>query len=360
MKDLYKKIKNFFITHSKVPIKEKIFFVQQLSIMVKTGISLAVAIKTLRKQTGNKKMALILQEVEDNIQKGSLLSKTLEKYSKDFGQLFVNMIKSGEQSGRLEEVLKQLFIQMKKDHAIVSKVKGAMIYPSVVLIGMVGVGILMMVFVMPNLIGVFEELNAQLPVPTRVLIWMSKATQQYGIILFAVFIGLIVLFLRFKATKKGRRMIHKILLNIPVSSLIIKKVNIARFSRTFSALLKTDIPIIETFQITSRVLGNQIYSDSLDAAQEKIKKGMRVEEALRPYPKLYPPVILQMISVGEETGSLDDILEQTAQFYEEDVDQTMTNFPALIEPILILVLGVAVGTMAVAVIMPLYSLSQQI
>jgi type IV pilus assembly protein PilC len=360
MKNLFRKLNEYLFRFTKVPVKEKIFFVQQLNIMVKTGISLGVGLKTIKDQTQNKKLKKILNDVSDGVQKGELLSQGLEKYKNDFGELFINMIKAGEMSGKLEEVLGQLFTQMKKDHEIVAKVRGAMIYPSVVIFGMVGVGIFVMVYVMPTLVGVFNELDADLPLATKVLIGMSNFLNSFGIFVLIAVILLGVGFLKIIRIKKGKKIFHTILLKLPVISMLIKKVNLARFCRTLSSLLKTDIAIIQSFDITSKVLGNQLFKEALISAQEFIKKGQRIEEALHKYPKLFPPVILQMVAVGEETGSLDTILEQTAQFYEEDVNQTMSDFPSLIEPILILVLGVAVGTMAVAVIMPLYSLSQQI
>lgn len=354
------KINDFFVSHGRVPMKEKIFFVQQLNIMVRSGISLSVGIHTLKEQVRNKKMKKIYADLEETVKKGELLSKGLEKYKKDFGELFINMIKSGEVSGLLENVLAELFNQMKKDHAVLSKVRGAMIYPSVVILGMIGVGTLMMVYVMPNLISVFSELNVQLPLATRILIATSQFVTAYGIFLLIALIAFIAVFIRFITWQKGKKIFHAVLLKTPIASQIIKKINLARFCRTFSALLKTDIAIIQTFETTQKVLGNQLYKDALEEAREKLKKGQRVEETLRPYSHLFPGSVLQMIAIGEETGSLDKILEQAAEFYEEDIDQTMTNFPSIIEPVLILILGVAVGLMAVSVIMPLYSLSQQL
>ena len=344
----------------RVSVTQKIFFVQQLGIMIKTGISLAIALKTLSKETKNKRFKGILTDIEQGVEQGNFLSVELSKHQKVFSELFVNMVKSGEASGRLETVLEQLYVQMKKDHAIVSKVRGALIYPAILLSAMVGVGGLMVVYVIPNIISIFDEVDIPLPLATRILIGISKFVNLYGLYIFIVGIILLIAFLRFIRLPYGKRMLHKTLLKIPIMGQIMKKINIARFCRTFSSLLKTDIAIIKTFEITSNVLGNRLYRDALRDAQEKIKKGQRIEEALRVYDKLFPPVTLQMIAIGEETGSLDTILEQAAQFYEEDIDQIMTNLPSIIEPVLILILGVAVAGMAVAVLMPIYSLSQSI
>jgi type IV pilus assembly protein PilC len=181
------------------------------------------------------------------------------------------------------------------------------------------------------------------------IIWVSLAT----IIAVTAFIMII-------KSPKGKHEFHRIILATPIIGKIAKKINLARFCRTLSSLLKTDIPIVQSFEITSKILGNLMYRDALQEAKEKIKKGVSIEESLRPHNKYFPPVILQMISVGEETGTLDEILEESATFYEEEVSQTMSDLPSIIEPVLMVVLGVAVAGMAVAVIMPMYSLSQAI
>lgn len=356
-KSTFFSLNNLFL---RVSIKEKIFFVQQIGIMIQTGISLAVALKTLASQTKNKKFKAILTDLQLTVERGSLLSSGLEKYKKVFGDLFVNMIQAGEQSGKLEEVLKQLFIQMKKDYDIVSNVRSAMIYPCIVMTAMVGVGIMVIVYVIPNLTSIFKETGAKLPFATRALIAISGLTITYGLYIFIAFIACVILFIRVKSTLKGRYILHSILLKIPIAGGIIQKINLARFCRTLSSLLKTDIAIIKSFEITARVLGNELYRRALLDGKEKIKKGKNVHDSLEPYSRLFPPVIMQMISVGEETGNLDVILEQSAVFLEDEVGQTMKNLPSIIEPVLILILGVGVAAMAVAIIMPMYSLSQQI
>lgn len=343
-----------------INLTQKIFLVQQLSVMIKAGISLAVGLKTLAQQTKSKSFSKILTDLQQKVEKGNLLSKGLKEYQKLFGELFISMIEAGEASGRLEDVLKQLFVQMKKDHEIVAKVRGAMIYPSIVVTMMLIIGTLMMLYVIPTITGVFTELNVELPLATRILIALSGFFVKYGLyLLIGIVVGVIGLN-RIIATPKGKRIFHKILLRTPIMGRIIKKINIARFCRSMSSLLKTDIPIIRSFEITSRILGNRIYREALLDAKEKVKKGITIQESLQPYTELFPPVVLQMISVGEETGALDDILKDSAEFYEDDVSRTMENLPSIIEPVLMVILGIGVGGMAVAVIMPIYSLSQTI
>ncbi len=353
-------IKIFLEKFRRVSLSQKIFFVQQLGIMIKTGISLSIALRTLAEQAASKHFRRILTDLRLQVEKGNTLSKSLEKYQKIFGELFINMVRAGETSGKLEEVLKQLFIQMKKDHDIIAKVRGAMIYPLIVVTMMLAIGILMMVYVIPNITVVFKEVNVPLPLATRIMIGLSDFLLKngiwvlLGIIILSIPLGIII------KSPKGKYQFHQIILHLPIFGKIIRKINIARFCRTLSSLLKTDIPIVQSFEITSRILSNLLYREALMEAKEKIKKGISIEESLRPYIKFFPPVILQMISVGEDTGTLDEILEESAIFYEEDVSQTMSDLPTVIEPVLMVILGIGVGAMAVAVIMPMYSLSQSI
>lgn len=354
------RIKNLFTKPRSIKLTQKIFFVQQLSVMIKAGISLSVALKTLATQTTSKSFRKILIDLQAGVEKGNLLSKGLKDYQNLFGELFISMIEAGEASGQMESVLKQLFVQMKKDHEIISKVRGAMIYPAIVVTMMLAIGTLMMIYVIPTITGVFTELAVELPLATRILIWISNFFLQFGLFVAIGLVIFIVVMSRVIKTKNGRQTFHSLILKTPIVGSIVKKINIARFCRSISSLLRTDIPIIKSFEITSRILGNVIFRNALLDSKEKIKKGISIQESLSPYTDLFPPVVLQMISVGEETGALDEILEESAIFYEEGVSQTMENLPSIIEPVLMVFLGVGVGGMAVAVVMPLYSLSQAI
>jgi type IV pilus assembly protein PilC len=354
------KFSTFLERFQGIRISQKIFFVQQLRVMVHSGISLSVALKTLAEQAPSKNFKKMLINIQQEVEQGNMLSKGLSRYQRAFGELFINMIKVGEASGKLEEVLNQLFIQMKKDHEIIAKVRGAMIYPAIVISMMVIIGILMMIYVIPNLTGIFRELNVELPLATRILIAVSDFTVANGIFLIIGVVAFIILFWVAIRTRQGKLYFHATLLHLPIAGKIIKKINLARFCRTMSSLLKTDIPIVQSFEITAKILGNQLYRNALMTAKDKIQKGVSIKESLTPYAKFFPPVVLQMISVGEETGSLDQILEESAIFYEEEVAQTMDNLPTIMEPALVVILGIAVGGMAVAVISPLYSLSEAI
>jgi type IV pilus assembly protein PilC len=357
---LLKKIDNFLLGFSRVPLKERLFFVQHLGVMLKAGISLSTAILTLSEQTENKLFAKTLKDISDDVNKGESFSDSLRKHEKVFSELFISMIEAGEISGNLEAVLNQLFIQMKKEHSLLSKVKGALTYPAVIIMAMFGIGTFMMVFVVPNITSMFKDFDAELPLPTKILINTSEIIAQNGLLAAAIFIAGIIILGKLLKTQKGKFIFQSLLLHMPVISPIVKKINLARFSRNISSLLKTDIMIIKCFQITAKTLNNLHYRSALLEMSQKIKKGGKISEVINSYPKLFTPIVSQMVSIGEETGELDTILIELAEFYEEEVDQIMENLPAIIEPILILVLGLGVGSVAIAIIMPMYTITSSI
>ncbi len=359
-KNFIEKVNFLLIKLSGVPIKEKLFFVQHLGIMLRAGISLAISLKTLSEQTENKFFRLILVDVSKNVERGVSFTESLRPHRKVFGDLFISMVEAGEISGKLEEVLHQIFIQLKKQHELISKVKGALTYPIVVVTAMGGIGIFMMIYVVPKITDMLKSFNAEMPLATRILIAVSDALVQHGILALVILIVVCAAIYKILHTYKGKFVFHSILLKLPIFSDIIKKINLAKFARTISSLLKTDIAIIKSFQITANVLGNLHYRKAMDEMAEKIKKGGQINEVISAYPKLFPPTVRQMIAVGEQTGELDTILEELASFYEEEVDQIMTNLPAIIEPVLILLLGCGIGGMAIAIIMPMYSLTSAV
>jgi len=359
-KTLLGKISDLAANLSGVPLKEKLFFVQHLSLMLRAGISLSVSLKTLAKQSESKLFIRILNNMAGTVESGKSFTESLRPYQKIFGELFISMVEAGEISGKLEDVLSQLYTQLKKQHELLSKVKGALTYPSVILAAMLGIGIFMMIFVVPKMIDMLSSFNADMPLPTKILIATSNALVNHGILFLGVFILLAAAIYKALHTYKGKFIFQSFTLVIPIFGPIIKKINLARFARTISALLKTDIAIIKSFQITANVLGNLHYREALQEMAEKIKKGGQINEVIKNYPKLFPPIVTQMITVGEQTGELDTILEELAGFYEGEVDQIMSNLPSIIEPILILILGGGVGAMAVAIIMPMYSLSSAV
>lgn len=338
---------------------EKMFFTKNMSVMVKAGISLSKGIYTLSLQTNNKKFSRVLSEIHFDLEKGETFSSSLAKHRNVFGDLFINMVKSGEISGKLEEIFNQLFLQAKKNHELVTKIRNALIYPVIICLTMIGIGIFTIIVVIPKIINIFSEADAQLPFATRTLIAISNAVNNHGLIVLISSISIITAIIKILHTKKGKYIFDAAILKTPIIAPIIKKINLALFSRTISSLLKTDIPIVEGFRITANVMKNSIYRKKLLEIAEEVKKGISITAAISKHNDIFPAMVKQMISIGEESGSLDNILIEVAEFYEEEVSETMDTLPSIIEPILMLVLGAGVTFMAMAIIMPMYSLTQQ-
>lgn len=339
---------------------QKMFFTQNLRVMIRTGFSLSLALRTLGLQTSNKRFKKILWQLEKDVEAGINLSQSLKKFPSVFSEYFINMVASGEASGRLEEILERLTIQLKKENLLVGKIKNALTYPIIVLIAMVGIGAAMFILVIPKITEMYKDAGAQLPIITRIIIGLSDLLNQ-NLLWFGLSL-LVFLFLAYRLFKSraGRRNFDRLVLKLPIVKNILKNINLANFSRTLGSLLKTDIPIVQTFQIVSRILNNYQYREALEKASEKVKVGEPIAKTLGNYPKLFPPMVLQMIAVGEESGTIDEVSQEIAEFYENEVDSTMSNLSTIIEPVLMLILGVAVAGMALAIIMPMYSLVEQI
>ncbi len=356
VKTLLDKIK----TIGTISSKDKIFFVQNLQVMIRSGLPLDRSLKTLAEQTSNMRFKKIISNLASDTEKGISFGVSLAKHRKVFGDLFINMVEAGEVSGRLEDVLKQIYIQIKKMHELKTRIISAMTYPVIVTVAMVLIGIGMMIFVVPKITGLFDKMSADLPVATRFLINISNFIVNNGILSAIAAISAIVFVVVTLRMKKTKFIYHYIFLRIPIFGPIVKKVNLAKFSRTLSSLIITDIPIVKSFEITAQILGNLWYRQSLLDSVENVKGGESLTDVLKKYPKYYPPVIVQMTAAGEETGTVDEVLGELASFYEDEIDQIMKTLPNIIEPILILMLGLGVALMAMAIIMPMYTLTQHI
>ncbi|NTW22075.1 type II secretion system F family protein [Candidatus Falkowbacteria bacterium] len=357
---LIAKINNALIKMSPIPADEKLFFVRNLCVMLKAGVPLLSALQTLCKQSVNKHFIQVITDTSKAVEKGKSFTEALKLNPDVFGELFINMVEAGEVSGKLENVLDQLYIQMKKHHELISKIKGALTYPAVVLFAMGGIGIFMMLVVVPQITSMLKDFNTELPLATKIIIGVSDFLAKNTTLALILIVAAIYVFIRIYKTTTGRYYFDLLMIKMPIFGKIIKKVNLAKFARTVSSLLKTDIMIIKSFQITANVLGNIHYRAAINDIGDKIKKGTPINEVVATYPKLFPPIVTQMIAIGEQTGELDSILQELAEFYEEEVDTIMESLPSIIEPVLILVLGSAVGVMAVAIVMPMYSITTSV
>lgn len=348
----------FFLTP--ISAAQKIFLINNLRVMIKAGLSIVDALRILAAQTANKKLQKMLEEIGAEVNKGKTFSETLIKFPKLFPEIYIKMMAAGEISGTLDENLAEITEQMKKNYAMNSKIRGAMIYPAVIVTAVVGVGVEMIVFVLPKLLNLFTELNAQLPLSTRILIVVSNFLIHYGLWLVFVFAAAVIAFIRLKRQPKIKWRLHGLLLRLPIFGRIAKQINLARFTVTLSALLKSAISIIEALEITAEILNNSHYKQAILEAAKKVKTGRGLSESLEKYPHLFPPLATQMILVGEKSGTTEDLLNELAIYYTDEVDQTLKNISTIIEPVLMIFLGVAVAGLAIAVIMPMYSLSQGI
>lgn len=343
-----------------VSLTERAIFTHNLFIMVKSGIPLAQSLGVLGEQTRNKHFQTILASMKRDIEQGETFSKTLGKHPRLFSEVFINMVAAGEASGKLETILEQLARQLKKERTLISKVRGAMTYPIIVVSAMVLIGVAMMIFVIPKITDIYVESAANLPLPTKILIGVSQFIVHNGILTAGSLLALFLFFRFLFHRPSGRRFLHAQVLRTPIAGTIIKKINLARFSRTLQSLLKTDIPIVQSFQIIEHTLSNVHYQTAMAEAAEALKKGVTIVDSLKKWPRLFPPMVTQMIAIGEESGRLDELANEIANFYEEDVDETMNSFSSIIEPVLLLILGLGVGAMAVAILLPMYSLTEQI
>lgn len=343
-----------------VPIAKKIFFVENLRVMLRAGISLAPSLETLAGQIESKGFAKVIANLAVRLERGESFAESLARHPSIFPEIFVNMVRVGEVSGTLERSLQELGGQMKKEATLRSKLRGALIYPAVVLSATVIIGTLMMIFVVPQILSIFNEVQVELPISTRILIAVSGFVQGNILLTIGLFIGTVIALILAGRHPAGKRVLHTAMLRFPIAGPIIRKVELARFTRTLSALIKTDVPVVEALRITSSILGNVQYRGAVAEASEELKKGITIAEALKKHPRLFPPMVTHIVTVGEQSGALDTLLDELATFYEADVEQILGNLTQIIEPLLIVVLGLAVGWMAVAVISPIYTLSQSI
>ncbi len=348
------------IFFSRVKVQEKIVFAHNLSVMVKAGLSLSRSITILEKQTKNEKFKNAVHSIGEDIKKGNSLNVAMKKFPKIFSKLFVSMVRAGEESGSLSETLEVVGEQMDKSYQIKRKIKGALIYPSIVIAAMIIVGILMLIFVVPTLTATFKDLGVDLPISTQIVVVVSDFLSGHTVSSLLIIILSIVFAKWFSKTKKGGRIIDFSITRIPIVGELVKKTNSARTARTLASLLSSGVDIIEALSITKDVVQNSYYKEVLDDAKSKIQKGKPLSASFSDAVNLYPILVGEMIEVGEETGRLTDMLIQVAIFYEDEVDNATKNMSTIVEPFLMVVVGVVVGFFAISMITPTYSLLDSI
>jgi type IV pilus assembly protein PilC len=343
-----------------VSLSEKMFFTRNLEVMISAGIPLPKAISSLKEQAKNKRFKKALEKIEEEIKKGTRFSDALSEFPQIFNEFYQSMIKVAEETGNLEEVLGILARQMERENEMKSKIIGALIYPAVVVLAMFGIGILMLIMVVPKLAETFKELEIELPLTTKIVIGLGNFLSQKWYLFFGILFFLVFFFFQILKTKAVKKIFDRISLKIPIISGIIQKTNSASTARNLSSLISGGVSLPRALEITANTLGNFLYKEALFSAVEKVKKGEKLSLALKPYQKIYPLTLISMIEVGEETGATSEILSKLAEFYEEEVSNATKNLVSVIEPVLMLFIGGVVGFFAISMVQPMYSMLQGI
>jgi type IV pilus assembly protein PilC len=347
----------------KLPIrigaKRVAIFTRQFSVMLDAGLPLVQCLEILGEQEENKNFRAIIQQVRTDVEGGASLADSMRKHPKAFDDLYVNMIAAGEAGGILDVILQRLSVYIEKIVRLKSQVKSALIYPVAVILIAAGVVYIILWKVIPVFTQLFAGLGGELPFLTRVVVGASNIVGRYSLFLIPA-IGAMIFFLnRYHKTHRGRRVIDGLLLKIPVIGMLLRKIAVARFCRTLSTLTSSGVPILDGLEITAKTSGNAIIEDAIMAVRKAVEEGRTLSEPLAET-KVFPPMVVQMINVGEQTGALDQMLSKIADFYEDEVDTAVAGMMKLIEPLLITVLGGIIGFIVAAMYLPMYSILQKI
>ena len=343
-----------------VPLKNRMIFCRHLAVMISSGVSLSRALIILAEQERNKTFQRVIRKIASEVKEGISLADAIAKYPGIFNQVFISMVRVGEIGGNLEEILKILSDQLEKDHKLISKVRGALIYPAIIIAVMIGIGTLMMMFVVPKISAIFVEFGAELPILTKIVIGISNFMANNVLITLGTMAGVVIGTRMFAKTLPGKMFFHRIFLKAPVVGGIVTKVNSARFARILSSLLNSGVSMVKALKITSDTLGNYYFKRATQQAAADIQRGIPLSKVIASYDKYFPYLVIQMVEVGEETGKTPEILIKLAEFYEEEVDQITKNLSSVIEPVLMVVIGAAVGLFAIAIIQPIYSIMNNV
>jgi len=339
----------------KVKDKHLAIYTRQFSTMVDAGLPIAQCLSILAEQSDSKVLRDVTGKIAHEVEGGVTLAESFRKYPKVFNDLFTNMLQVGESGGVLDVVLQRLSVYIEKAAKLKGKVKGAMVYPLTIISVAVLVIIFMMIFVIPTFAKMFEGLGAELPMPTAIVMWLSEFTQKYILVMVGVGAGVIYAIKRYYNTEQGSSVIDAFLLKVPVIGMLIRKVAVARFTRTLGTLISSGVPILEGLLITARSAGNRVVEKTVMQARTAVTSGRTLSEPLKGS-TVFPPMVVHMINVGENTGALDQMLSKIADFYDDEVDTAVTALTSLLEPIMIVFLGVVVGGLVVAMYLPIFRL----
>ena len=341
---------------ARVTDKDIVVFTRQFSTMIDAGLPLVQGLEILSEQVENKNLAKNLTVIKADVESGSTYADALRRHPKIFSELYVNMVAAGEAGGILDTILNRLAAYIEKAMKLKKKVKGAMIYPAVVTCVAVLVIAVIMIFVVPTFSKMFANLGGTLPLPTRIVLNMSRfIAGMGGLIVAGVIVGIIVSIVQIRKTEKGKKVIDGILLKLPVFGILLKKVAVAKFTRTLGTLVSSGVPILDGLEITAKTAGNKVIEYAIMGVRQAVSEGKTLEEPLAKA-KVFPPMVTHMIAVGESTGALDAMLSKIADFYDDEVDNAVANLTAMMEPILMVFLGGAIGFIVIAMYLPIFKL----
>jgi type IV pilus assembly protein PilC len=338
-----------------VTTKDLAIFTRQFATMITAGLPLVQCLDILAQQSDSATLRKIITDVRNDVEAGSTLAEALGKHPKVFDNLFVNMVEAGEAGGVLDDILMRLATYIEKAEALKRKVKSAMTYPTVVLVVAVGTTVFMLLFIIPTFAKIFKDFGGELPLPTAVVLMLSDFLRKFWYVAFGALAGAILAYKRFYATEQGEKVIDRIKLRLPVLGDLLRKAAIARFTRTLGTLISSGVPILTGLEITARTAGNKVIQEAVLATRASIREGETIAAPLR-QSAVFPPMVVQMIAVGEETGALDEMLNKIATFYDDEVNTAVDTLTSIIEPIMIVVMGLLVGGMVVAMYMPMFKL----
>lgn len=353
------KFKNF---GQKVKLKDMVIFSRQMSTMISAGVPLTRALSTMQSQTTNKYFQQVIAGITHDVEGGMALGDSFAKYPKVFSEIYINMVRAGEAGGILDDILKRLAAQVEQDASMRKKIKSAMTYPVVIMSITIVAFFGITMFVLPKIGKIIKDLggpNAQLPIYTKIMLDVSAFMQKRGVFIFIAMAIAVYLLMRYIKTPKGKYKFHYLLLKMPIMKDIITKVAVARFARTFASLMTAGVTVLDALQVTGGAVGNKVIQKELVDAATQVKNGKQLSEPISKS-KYFPPIVSQMLAIGEETGQTDTILIKVADFYEEEVSTVIDSLASIIEPIMIIVLGAGVGLIAASVMGPIASLSKNI